>query len=137
VLLWDSYRSALLSPHHTKRRPRRPHCVLKISMNAARSWSKWKNVQFSNSLTSLLRPGQVLTAPNTSLSGSYYVKHVPANFLSRALSRAYHVQCALTTFLLRPIRSHHVLNTHLPRSHCVHPVLINNALRAAHFHSFC
>jgi len=71
--------------------------------------------RFSLRLTRLC---QVLTTSNT-FPLIYYRVH-------------YHARTTSNAFLLRswPIRSHHVLNTRLPRSHCVHSVLINTAPRA-------
>jgi len=121
--IWTPYVSPLI-PHHTRRRPWRPQCGR--GQNEKCAVFKFKLSlycvpgRFSLRLTRLC---QVLTTFNTFPLISYHAH--------------YHARTTSNAFLLQPIRSHHVLNTHLRRSHCVHPILINAAPRAAHFHSFC
>ena len=80
--------------------------------------------RFSLRLTRLC---QVLTTSNTFPLISYHAHYHARTTSNALLLRSYYDKSARTT----------CLNTHLPRSHCVHPVLINTAPCAAHFHSFC
>ena len=101
----------------------------KTLMNAVGTWSIRKKMQFLSSF-------YVLTTC-MSLPSSHCVQHVPTYFLPLGWSCTHHVQCFLITFLLLPFRSHHVLITHLPRSHCILPDLTNTTPRTPRSHSFC
>ena len=72
----------------------------------------------------------------TFVPGTYYVKHVLIDFLSRSRSRVHYAQWDRTTFTLSPMRLIHALNTPLVRCRYVISVAVSTAWRAAIFHSF-
>jgi len=58
-------------------------------------------------------------------------------YLDADVSMAAHVTATMKVWFAAFRQIPSVRRSLSPRYHCVHPVLINTAPRAAHFHSFC